>query len=523
MKNYVKIRPAKRLSLLLILVLLCAPQRSRAQAAEAYQKANDLMLDEKWGQAETAFSDYIAGYPKSKRIDDARFWMCYAKEQQDPVSEAAFACYKGFVQRYSRSNYADEARANLIGVGQRLAKAGRPGYRSQIERYRRQDNDEVALAALYALRNIGDDEALTAMLDAYDRGGTELRKKIVYMLADFDVPEVTAKLIKIAMNDSSVEVQKSAVYALGNVDRETEVSKALSEILASKANVEVRKAALYAMGNTESNDIIPTLAQTAKSDPNAELAKTAAYALGNIDGEASSKALQSIMLEARSREARKAALYALGNRDGTTALTFLQAAAVNQDDPEIQKAAVYAIGNMDGVKATGALREIFDKAKSREVKKAVLYAMSNQDDEKATRAFFMHTAINSADAEIGKAAVYALSNTLDEEIGPMREIITKAKLGEVRKAALYQVGNEGNEEAVGVLAEMLTSENDPSIRRAVVYALGETESDAAVDALEAVIEGDASTEVKKAAVQALGHIGTPRAKKAILKILGGQQ
>ncbi len=69
---------------------------------------------------------------------------------------------------------------------------------------------------------------------------------------------------------------------------------------------------------------------------------------------------------------------------------------------------------------------------------------------------------------------------------------------------------------------MLKDEQDPELRRAAVYGLGNTESDDAVTVLVEVVRNDADVRVRKAAVAALGQIGTPRAQEALLEILRNQ-
>ena len=49
----------------------------------------------------------------------------------------------------------------MVRIGQQLAKNGQPGYQARLDQLKQNADQEVALAALYALRNIGDDEALS--------------------------------------------------------------------------------------------------------------------------------------------------------------------------------------------------------------------------------------------------------------------------------------------------------------------------------------------------------------------------
>ncbi|MCB0295031.1 MAG: hypothetical protein KDG51_07275, partial [Calditrichaeota bacterium] len=60
-----------------------SPEEPQDRAQTAYQDAYNLILDEKWSEAITAFDNLLGQYPKSGWVDDARFWRCYANEKLD--------------------------------------------------------------------------------------------------------------------------------------------------------------------------------------------------------------------------------------------------------------------------------------------------------------------------------------------------------------------------------------------------------------------------------------------------------
>jgi hypothetical protein len=148
---------------------------------DAFEAANNLVLDEEWSSAVTALQRFLRDHPDGRRTDDANFFICYAMDKQSPNSESAFGCYENFVDDFRSSSYADDAQSAMIRIGQRLSREGRPEYGERIRSLRENDDQEVAIAALYALQNIGDDEALETMIGLFDRTtNEEIKKKIVY-------------------------------------------------------------------------------------------------------------------------------------------------------------------------------------------------------------------------------------------------------------------------------------------------------------------------------------------------------
>ena len=103
-----------------------------------------------------------------------------------------------------RSSWADDAKASAIRVGRQLVREGNPEYAPMLEAMQKSDDEEVALSALYALQNIGDERAFSTIMDLYERSNSEeLRGRIVYILGNFDAPSVVERLSQIAMNDAS--------------------------------------------------------------------------------------------------------------------------------------------------------------------------------------------------------------------------------------------------------------------------------------------------------------------------------
>ena len=83
-------------------------------AYDAFKKARDLMYDDKFRDAISAFQNLIKKYPTSKYLDQSHFWVAYSLEKTGNDLEKAFAAYKKVDEDFSNSRWADDAHA-LIG------------------------------------------------------------------------------------------------------------------------------------------------------------------------------------------------------------------------------------------------------------------------------------------------------------------------------------------------------------------------------------------------------------------------
>jgi HEAT repeat protein len=104
----------------------------------------------------------------------------------------------------------------------------------------------------------------------------------------------------------------------------------------------------------------------------------------------------------------------------------------------------------------GSIDELVYIAKhnnEREVRRNAIYALGNKAVKKAEEAL-KDFVDNDPDIEIKKTAVYALSNGLRDAIPYLIKIAKTNSSLEVRKSAIYALGNSDDERALDALIEL---------------------------------------------------------------------
>jgi|GEM_PF-6943464 len=268
------------------------------ETLQAYQDAYGLILDQKWEEARKAYEEFLEKYSKSRYVDDARFWICYAMEQAGLSPEEVFRAYHQFTQEFADSKWLDDARANLIRIGRDLAAKSRKAkdeYGPIIEQLEEDYDIEVTIATLDRLRNIGGENALNAIFRLYDRTkNDELRKKIVYALRRFDDPAVVNKLGDIARDDPNPDIRQAAVEALGRNGGEAAFN-ILKSIIEGEGTTEVRQRAIRSLGRSESQEVVSLLLDVARNDPHIKIRTEAVSSLSRIDTPEAQEALIKIL------------------------------------------------------------------------------------------------------------------------------------------------------------------------------------------------------------------------------------
>jgi len=304
--------------------------KTQKAAQESYQKAYNYILDSKWSSAKKAFTDYVDKFRKGDMIDAASYWLCYSRGKLETTREAAFECYQDFIKKYPGSKWVNDARSEMVSLASQLAREGKPEYQASLQKLDEADDEDVKLAALYALAGMGSDKALSTVSTLYDKTQSDkIRSKIVYVLGSFETAESRKKLTDIALNDKNTRVRRDAVYALANNDS-PEVLVTLKSILKLKTDGEVREAALYSLANLGNDkEALVLLSEIARTDPDKKMAKVATYSLGNIDNSTAVVVeLRRIIKEAKIPEVQEAAIHVLGNSDDPESIIVIKEIAL---------------------------------------------------------------------------------------------------------------------------------------------------------------------------------------------------
>ncbi len=450
-------------------VHVAAAPEHQADAARLYQQGYDLVLNELWQAAGDILREVSRRFPDSDWADDSRFWTCHADARAQNDARQAFACFEAFTGQFPGSSYIDDAQVRMIELGQTLARAGNLEYaetwREYAERWReygervsslRQGEEDVALMALKALADIGDEESLQALLSLYDTDLSEaMRSRLVRLLEDFDSPEARARLLDIARRDPSLGVRTRAIRALGELEWDDEVSAFMRELALTGETPEVRRQAVRAFGEHRDEQWIPFLVEVASTTDDESLGRAALGSIEDIGGPQVGSAAETVYRNASAPAVRRRALGLMADLGGDAMLTQLEQIALAAEDASFRRAALRAIGEVSSEAAFGVLSRL---------------------------------ATDSSDATTRASAVRALEDA-------------DANL------------------AVPVLVQVLSQDADAAVRRRAARTLGDMESDQVVEALKNAAMNDSDVGVRRAAVDGLGDIGTPAAREALIELL----
>ncbi len=184
------------------------------------------------------------------------------------------------------------------------------------------------------------------------------------------------------------------------------------------------------------------------------------------------------------KDVRNSAVFWLGQIGGET--PFLSDLVVSdQENVEVRKQAAFAIGVSKDTNALPTLQSLFQSVNNREVKKQLVFAVSVHGNKEAGQ---------------------------DEAINYLINIATSEKDVEVKKQAIFWLGQKAGDRSLKVLGDTVNSNDaDTEVQKQAVFAISQRSKDEAVPLLIDIAKTHTKAEVRKQAIFWLGQTGDERA------------
>ena len=342
---------------LILSIVIIRPQTTYSQMTNEkekalYEEAYQNVLDENWDEALSLFGQFISEYSDSKWTDDAHFWKCYAREKVGQSLETSFECYQNFIRSYPGSQWVDDAKSNMIRIGQALVKNGKIEYEAAIKNLQKSNNEEIALEAISALQHLGNQEALSALINIYNENASQkIKERIIFTLSQLDNNEATEKLIDIAKNDSNSKIRSEAIFWLGLNASTDEIIAFLKEIALTDSDKTMRDKAIFALSQAPDNAGIQALIDIAKKNQNAEEREKAIFWLGQkAHNDEIVNTLNDIVLNDPDKTIQKKAVFALSQAPEKRGIKADEAWLQQKTEECIKMVVTHEIGHGIGIK-----------------------------------------------------------------------------------------------------------------------------------------------------------------------------
>ncbi len=290
--------------------------------------------------------------------------------------------------------------------------------------------------------------------------------------------------------DVESDLRVMALDALIGMDPES-AWPILQRIVADSDSAELRGRSVWLLSQVGTDEAFDMLVEMARSDPDPEVRGQALFWVGQSAGH--SEQAMDLLID------------------------MLQSAT----DDELLEQALFGLGQSSDPRARQALEGLArDASKPAEMRGQALFWLGQQGD---SLDMLGEIALNDPDEELRSQALFGIAQIESEEANEFLLQIARSDAPvEVRSNAIFWLGQRGDERAIDVLIGLWADVDDVEIRNQLLFALAQTNTEAGVDHLVAVAKDeDEDPELRSQAVFWLGQSEHPKAKQALLDIIGG--
>jgi HEAT repeat protein len=259
---------------------------------------------------------------------------------------------------------------------------------AKIELYDLDRPNEYGGYPVYWLGRISNDESLNFLRELVDRETSQkFGEQAIAALAMHNDGRVGQLLEGIVRDVKAENIRKSAVFWLGQTEGETSF---LADLVRNdQESVEIRKQGAFAIGVSSDAGALTTLQGLFPQVTNREVKKQIVFAASvNKNSDSAVDFLINVAGKDTDREVRKQAIFWLGQKAGQRALEVLgNTVEQNDEDTEVQKQAVFAISQRKKDESVPMLIKIAKTHQKGEVRKQALFWLGQIDDERALELF----------------------------------------------------------------------------------------------------------------------------------------
>ena len=238
-------------------------------------------------------------------------------------------------------------------------------------------------------------------------------------------------------------------------------------------------------GNEESLNLLKSLAE---SNAARKVTEHATVAIALHDDPRVGEMLKSFVRNSQTEKVRSTAVFWLGQIGGEQ--TFLADLVRNEgENTEVRKQAAFAIGVSKDQTALATLQSLYGGIANREVRKQIIFAASINENKDSAVDFLIKVAGSDQDREARKQALFWLGQKAGERsLGALSDTINNSDVDtEVQKHAVFAVSQRSKDEAVPLLIKIARTHGKPEVRKQAMFWLGQTGDDRALDFFKEIL------------------------------------
>jgi HEAT repeat protein len=255
---------------------------------------------------------------------------------------------------------------------------------------------------------------------------------------------------------------------------------------------------VYWLGRAGNEESLAFLKYLVESNQTNRVGEKAVAALALHDDPRVDGMLEEFARRSTNEKVRSTAVFWIGQTPGSH--PFLAELVRNeQESVKIRKEAAFSIGVSQDPQAMATLQNLYNSINNREVKKQIIFAASVNKSETSTGAsrknddvgvdFLIKVAESDPDREVRKQALFWLGQKAGQRsLDALGKVLDSSDDDtEVQKQAVFAISQRPRDEAVPLLIKIAKTHSKPAVRKQAIFWLGQTGDERALEFFKEVL------------------------------------
>lgn len=425
----------------------------------AYKSAREAIARGQFDHAAELFARLRDLYPASQYGADSYYWQAFSRYRMEDLREA-LALLERQLTTYPLARINQDSRDLELRIRSMLGQRG------------------DARSAERALREA--ERVLATSRMATSRLGLEAAR-------------VRAAAVGRAQEREGCEddgVRQAAIQALMQMDTERAIP-ILRTVLERRGecSVPLRKQAIFVLSQHDPEEVEDLMVEVARTDPDPGVQEAAVFWLSSVGSESAVAALADILETTDDAALQENAIFALSQHVSARAGEILREYALDASRPErVREKAIFWLSQHPDHADASFLIELYSGLDSPGLKEHVFISISRLGDPRAVDWVFERALDRNEDMELRKQALFWAGQHSTIEFSRLVGLYGRLSDAGMKEQLIFLYAQREEDERVDRLIEIASSEEDPDLRKTAIFWLGQTGDERAIEYLLSLLD-----------------------------------
>lgn len=462
---------------------------------DAYRRAREAVVRGQFERAAELFAELRERFPESRYGAESMYWEAFAQYRMDNL-RAALALLEARRASNLSARVAEDSRDLELRIRSMLGRRG-----DAQAAARALQEAEMALAAVAGRAELGRSvrlaqealaaEELAARQALLARGLDEMAERSVAdraaMAMEIAAVRASTERMQEACED---DVRHAAIQAVMQMDPERAIPL-LRGVLEQRDEcaVSLRKQAIFVLGQHEAGLVEDLIIDVARNDPDAGVQEAAVFWLSQVGSERAAAVLAEILESSDNPVLQENAIFALSQHRSDRAGEVLRGYALDSSKPErAREKAIFWLSQHPDHADADFLIELYGQLDTPALKEHIFIHLAQLNDPSAANWVLERAMDSGEDPEVRRQALFWAGQQPGLELGRLEGLYGRLADRGMREQLIYLYAQRDEPERVDRLIEIARVEEDPELRKAAIFWLGQTGDQRAIDFLVELLD-----------------------------------